>query len=543
MNKTLLFLLLPGLLISCKPTPPSGDNGEIVPLTSECLLKNSDLYMKYPYKIKVQDSIMCIWDLHGGDRFYHLYSYPELQFITSFAVNGRGPEEYISTGGFCMDEQHIYVFDTSRARLSIFRKDSLMQQRISPARIIDYPQAGIPILNFCRTDQGFALLNFDGPERIAFIDTCGHLLNKKYEIPWGNTAKNKAYPTMTASLWNSYLDYNPDNHLLVLVTQNGELLVLSGLSQYIQLTVVLGLLFFLLGEAIAGFGQIHDFVAPRHLIAQMSGSFQNSESYDGLLACLLPLSLSLALRANDAPSKRYLVVPVLSGFCTFLVLTLIPASMNPCCWFIAGIGCYVVVLYHFRTFRSYKLLLRWYPKRVIFFTLLLFVLLFKIGDSMYTSMKNPEADCTFLWEQSVGLIRRSPDQGYGLGSFSQLVSTPHLSEKGSISPDSPEIWAIDNHTSYCFNEYLRITVENGIPGLLWFFLFLITAFYNALRCGQIGLSGCLLAFGIFAYFSNIFDIIPLSIILTIIPALCGRRLPFLQPHCRKRPAYCSILSQ
>ena len=184
---------------------------------------------------------------------------------------------------------------------------------------------------------------------------------------------------------------------------------------------------------------------------------------------------------------------------------------------------------------------------------------------MYTSMKNPEADCTFLWEQSVGLIRRSPDQGYGLGSFSQLVSTPHfsdgfdlpveslsfsqlvstphLSEKGSISPDSPEIWAIDNHTSYCFNEYLRITVENGIPGLLWFLLFLITAFYNALRCGQIGLSGCLLAFGIFAYFSNIFDIIPSSIILTIIPALCGRRLPFLQPHCRKRPAYCSILSQ
>ena len=109
--------------------------------------------------------------------------------------------------------------------------------------------------------------------------------------------------------------------------------ILSGLSQYIQLTVALGLLFYFLGEAIAGFGQIHDFVAPRHLIAQMSGSFQNSESYDGLLACLLPLSLSLALRANDAPSKRYLVVPVLSGFCTFLVLTLIPASMNPCCWF------------------------------------------------------------------------------------------------------------------------------------------------------------------------------------------------------------------
>ena len=64
--------------------------------------------------------------------------------------------------------------------------------------------------------------------------------------------------------------------------------ILSGLSQYIQLTVVLGLLFYFLGEAIAGFGQIHDFVAPRHLIAQMSGSFQNSESYDVCSRYLFP---------------------------------------------------------------------------------------------------------------------------------------------------------------------------------------------------------------------------------------------------------------
>lgn len=86
MNKTLLFLLLPGLLISCKPTPPSGDNGEIVPLTSECLLKNSDLYMKYPYKIKVQDSIMCIWDLHGGDRFYLPFFLSLFQHILHFSL-------------------------------------------------------------------------------------------------------------------------------------------------------------------------------------------------------------------------------------------------------------------------------------------------------------------------------------------------------------------------------------------------------------------------------------------------------------------------
>ena len=115
---------------------------------------------------------MCIWDLHGGDRFYHLYSYPELQFITSFAVNGRGPEEYISTGGFCMDEQHIYVFDTSRARLSIFRKDSLMQQRISPAR--KYSQVNpyrfyLPfILSLFQHILHFSLLTYTGIPTSSF---------------------------------------------------------------------------------------------------------------------------------------------------------------------------------------------------------------------------------------------------------------------------------------------------------------------------------------------------------------------------------------
>lgn len=114
MNKTLLFLLLPGLLISCKPTPPSGDNGEIVPLTSECLLKNSDLYMKYPYKIKVQDSIMCIWDLHGGDRFYHLYSYPELHIYMGGKETKESIPKLILTGSTSLSFCHYFnIFFTS----------------------------------------------------------------------------------------------------------------------------------------------------------------------------------------------------------------------------------------------------------------------------------------------------------------------------------------------------------------------------------------------------------------------------------------------
>lgn len=218
----IICVLIPALLIlSCKSEVDPMANVPVINLKSECLLKNTDIYMKFAYKIKVQDSLMCIWDLHGADKFYHIYSYPDLKLITSFGIQGRGDQELVNTGGFDIDKNYIYVFDSYRAKLYIYSIDSLLYRHTTPTNIINYPPKCIPVLAFTKMENGFALLNYNGKERITLVDLSGNIIEKKYQIPQKVNSKNQPY---LASLWDSFIDYNPENKIMGIVTKLGEVL-------------------------------------------------------------------------------------------------------------------------------------------------------------------------------------------------------------------------------------------------------------------------------------------------------------------------------
>lgn len=229
-NKMILLLLLVLVGASCKNRVDSSIAAPVVELSSECLLKNIDIFMKYPYKIKVVDSLMCVWDLHGGDRYFHVFSYPALKFIISFGESGRGDKEFVNTGGFVMDRSYIYIFDSYRSRLNIFSVDSLVCQRINPVKIVNYPETCIPVLSFTKMENGYALLNYNGKERITFVDTLGQVISKKYEYPIVDTVEFKKYRAFAASLWDSFIDYNPQNKILGVVTKLGDVLEIYDLA-------------------------------------------------------------------------------------------------------------------------------------------------------------------------------------------------------------------------------------------------------------------------------------------------------------------------
>lgn len=340
-----------------------------------------------------------------------------------------------------------------------------------------------------------------------------------------------------------YFSYEQAFGLLLLGIIYLAVRILSSLSSIMHIAITVGLLLFVLIEALIGMGQLYGFYPTLYPISCINGTFQNPESFTGFLACLLPLPLSLAFRMNDASSKRYYIIPALSILCCFLVISLLPASLNPCCWFAAGVGCYIVILHHFRTFRNYKILFHRHPKRVVFFTLIFLIFLVKSSSLMYETLKSPEENRHLLWEKSLDLIHNSPGHGHGLGSFQSLINEEELYIDPQNPFSRPEIKTAADQVSFCFNEYLRITIENGYWGLLYFLLFHLTAIYNAYRQQQAGLTGCIGAFLVFAYFSNIYDILSLSIPLSIVLALCGRHSSFLQPPTNKRYTYCSIFSQ
>ncbi|MCM1030123.1 MAG: TolB-like 6-bladed beta-propeller domain-containing protein [Oscillibacter sp.] len=218
----IIFVVYVGCFIcSCQSKT---ENIKIVKLNSEVLLEESDVLMKYPYKIKVQDSVMVLWDLHGANKFFHVYSYPELKYTVSFGNKGKGVEEFVNTGGFVVDKEKIFVFDSFKADLYIYSIDSLLHGTTKPLQVVDYPSECIPALAFTKMEDNFVILSSDGKNRITIVDTTGNILEKKYNLPIDDVVYSPLYQTFLTSLWDSFLDYNPKNKVLSIATKLGDVL-------------------------------------------------------------------------------------------------------------------------------------------------------------------------------------------------------------------------------------------------------------------------------------------------------------------------------
>ena len=59
--------------------------GSVVPLDS--------VLFRYPYRFRVNEDRVVIEDLHGVDHFFHLFTYPDFRYLSSFGQRGQGPEE------------------------------------------------------------------------------------------------------------------------------------------------------------------------------------------------------------------------------------------------------------------------------------------------------------------------------------------------------------------------------------------------------------------------------------------------------------------
>ena len=102
-NKQLLCVLFP-LLVACtgqrhqqqvssesiiEEAVRKGEvlKGEIVPIDTALF--------RYAYRMRVQGDKAVILDLHNADYYYHVFTYPDFQYQSSFGKRGEGPGESI----------------------------------------------------------------------------------------------------------------------------------------------------------------------------------------------------------------------------------------------------------------------------------------------------------------------------------------------------------------------------------------------------------------------------------------------------------------
>lgn len=189
-------------------------------------LETDSVMLRYPFRIKHHDSLAIIMDLHHPEYFYHSFTYPRFEYISSFGKRGQAPHEILSAENFRLTHDGIWGLDANKHQLT-----SLSMQNISRpvnAKETQLDKEIIRALDFALYDDScFVIPDYSGKYRFHIIDKNGNIRSSHGKIPSQNHKKGDI---ALAQAWRSFVDYNPDNHTLAMATQLGEVLEIYNLK-------------------------------------------------------------------------------------------------------------------------------------------------------------------------------------------------------------------------------------------------------------------------------------------------------------------------
>ena len=182
------------------------------------------VYFRYPYRLEVRNDRVVIEDLHGPDHFYHLFSYPEFRYLSSFGQRGEGPEEMQTVDDFRWDGQTLWALDNIKSELVRWELNDNRNQMLRKERI-KLDKATFRALNMVPFQNNtFLIPTYSGDSRFCQVDQDGKLVRKWGVIPTDNKDGLTANPNAYCYGWRSFIDYCSQNGILVAATQLGEVL-------------------------------------------------------------------------------------------------------------------------------------------------------------------------------------------------------------------------------------------------------------------------------------------------------------------------------
>lgn len=227
----ILFFIL---LISCSsPSLQKGLVYEDFPRTQELKAKEIQLdtaVFRYPFRIRIQDDIAVMLDLHGTDHFFQVFRYPQFSYIASLGKRGDSPDDMLSAENVRWNGHKLWMLDANKSELTgvVFSEsgDSLLREEA-----VALDKKILRALDFVQYDDStFIIPDYSGDNRFCFVNRKGELLRKFGNIPTTNEdALKKSRPAL-AQAWRSFIDYNPKNGVLAVATQLGEVLEIYNLK-------------------------------------------------------------------------------------------------------------------------------------------------------------------------------------------------------------------------------------------------------------------------------------------------------------------------
>ena len=295
-------------------------------------------------------------------------------------------------------------------------------------------------------------------------------------------------------------------------------------------------------QASLGLWQLYGFGPSYQYDYNATGSFFNPAPYAGYLVSILPMGLATYhfLPSNSSWNKilRYL------GLLTVLsVLLALPGTLSRSAWIAVVGGVAIIYIHHPNVLRSANVFFK-NRTRIITASVLAITIAALMAFGLFNWKKDSALGRLLIWKVSTEIIKDHLLFGVGYTKYTPVYSQYQVSYFRTHQNAEDEAW-IAGKGEYAFNEFLLITAETGVVGLLLFagpILLVITKSFQAgnsthqQRTFVIGALGGLVSLLIFSFFSYPFSIAPLLLnfyfYLSILSALKDRK-PVL--HIRWRP--------
>jgi hypothetical protein len=187
--------------------------------------------MRYPYRIRTTDSAVYVLDLHPAEYYIHkLSDEKEMKHIASYGKRGEGPMEFLDAENIRLDTQNrLWTLDANNSKFAIW--DSCEQTETS----LD-PQL-IRSLDFTFLDDSSLIIpDYTGENRICIVNNKGELIKKLFSIP--DERQQGVSQISLAQAWRSFIDYNPQNGILAVVTQLGQVIEIYDMKKEQHITLI-----------------------------------------------------------------------------------------------------------------------------------------------------------------------------------------------------------------------------------------------------------------------------------------------------------------
>lgn len=197
---------------------------ETVSLSSQ-EMNIADVYLKYPFRIRLQDSSLYIMDIHPSEYYCHKFRYPSLAYQQSFMKRGDAPEEFLDAENIRLDSHgFLWTLDANKRKVVRFPDPDNPEDPLN--KTVNLEEKLIRTLDFDFLDDStFIVPDYTGEYRINMVNLQGEIIHRAFHIPFttGMVKKNTP-PIVLAQAWRPFLSYNSKNGVLAIATQLGQVL-------------------------------------------------------------------------------------------------------------------------------------------------------------------------------------------------------------------------------------------------------------------------------------------------------------------------------